>query len=50
MGRAYSQNGKKYECFQNFKRTEKTDLKRPRHRWEDNTRMDLKEIGVNMKN
>ena len=23
---------------------------RPRHRWQDNTRMDLKEISVNMRN
>ena len=22
----------------------------PRHKWEDNIRMDLKEVGVNMKN
>ena len=25
-------------------------LERPRHRWEDNIRMDLKEIGNNMRN
>ena len=25
-------------------------LGRPRHRWEDNIRMDLKEIGINMRN
>ena len=25
-------------------------LGRPRHRWEDNIRMDLKEIGINTKN
>jgi hypothetical protein len=25
-------------------------IERPRHRWEDNIRMDLKEVGVNMRN
>jgi hypothetical protein len=25
-------------------------LGRPRHRWEDNIRMDLKEIGINTRN
>jgi hypothetical protein len=30
--------------------TGKRLLGRPRHRWEDNNRMDLREIGVNMKN
>ena len=29
------------------KPTGKRPLGRPRHRWEDNIRMDLKEIGVN---
>ena len=29
------------------KPTEKTLLGRPRHRWEDNIRMDLKEIAIN---
>ena len=28
----------------------KTPLERPRHRWEDNIRMDLKEIGINTRN
>ena len=32
------------------KPTRKTPLGRPRHRWEDNIRMDLKEVGVNMGN
>ena len=32
------------------KPTEKRPLGRPRHRWEDNFRMNLKEIGVNMRN
>ena len=32
------------------KLTGKRPLGRPRHRWEDNTRMDLKEIGINAGN
>ena len=28
----------------------KIHLGRPRHRWEDNIRMDLKEIGINVRN
>ena len=28
----------------------KSPLGRPRHRWEDNVRMDIKEIGINMRN
>ena len=28
--------------------TRNIPLGRPRHRWEDNNRMDLKEIGINM--
>ena len=28
----------------------KRPLGRPRHRWEDNIRMDLKEIGINTRN
>ena len=32
------------------KPTGKRPLGRPRHRWEDNIRMDLKEIGINMRN
>ena len=30
--------------------TGKRPLVRPRHRWEDKNRMDLKEIDVNMRN
>ena len=41
-------------CFKNFKRyhtpTEKRPLGRTRHRWEDNIRMDLKEIVINTNN
>jgi hypothetical protein len=28
----------------------KRPLGRPRHRWEDNIRMNIKEIGINMRN
>ena len=31
------------------KPTRKRPLGRPRHKWEDNIRMDLKEIGINTK-
>ena len=30
--------------------TGKKPLGRPRHRWEDNIRMDLKEIGIKVRN
>ena len=32
------------------KPTGKRPLERPRNRWEDNIRMDLKEMGINTKN
>ena len=32
------------------KHTEKRPLGRPRHRWEENIRMDLEEIGINAGN
>ena len=32
------------------KPTEKKSLGRPRHRWEDNIRMDLNKIGISMMN
>ena len=32
------------------KPTEKKHLGKPRRRWEDNIRMNLKEIGINMRN
>ena len=32
------------------KPTGKRPLGRPRHRWEDNIRMDLKEIGISTRN
>ena len=39
--------GKYYSGVQS---TEKRPLGRPRRRWEDNIRMDLKEIGINTRN
>ena len=36
--------------FLTRKPTAKRPFGRPRHRWEDNIRMDLKEIGINMMN
>ena len=50
MGRACSQNEKKgISAFKILtgKPTGKRPLGRPRHRWEENIRMDLKEIGIN---
>ena len=43
---------KKEWCFQNLtgKPTGKGPLGRPRHKWEDNIRMDLKEIFINTGN
>ena len=43
------------ECRSAFKiltgkPTGKSPLGRPRHRWEDNIRMDLEEIGINVGN
>ena len=43
MGRACSQNG-------GSKPIGKIPLWRPRHRWEDNIRMDLEEIAINAGN
>ena len=42
MGRACSQNG--------GTPTGKRPLGRPRSRWEDNIRMDLKEVGIDTRN
>jgi len=52
MGRACSQNQKGRSNFRILtdKPTEKIPLERPRHRWKNNIRMDLKEIGVNTRN
>ena len=43
-----SNNGGRQECFQNFNR--KKPLGRPWRRWEDNIRMDLRELGINTRN
>ena len=53
MGRACSQNGKKGRSALNVltgKPTGKRPLGRPRRRWEDNIRMDLKGIDINKRN
>jgi hypothetical protein len=38
------------ECFQHFNRYRTPTGKRPRHRWKGNIRIDLKGIGINMRN
>ena len=52
MGRSCSQNGRRLECFQNLTSIPagKRPLGRPKRRWEDNIRMNLKEIGINTRN
>ena len=52
MGRVFSQMGEGRGTFKILtgKPTGKRPLGRPRHRWEDNLSMDLKEIGINMRN
>ena len=52
MGRACSQSGGGRSAFKMLtgKSTGKRTLGRPRHRWEDNIKMDLKEIGINTRN
>ena len=53
MGRVCSQNGKKVRsAFKILTGTPagKRLLRRPRHRWEDNIRIYLKEIGFSMRN
>ena len=52
MGRSCNRNGRRQECFQIFNRSPigKRPLGRPRRRWEENIRMDLKEIGINTRN
>ena len=50
MGRACNQNeGTAFKILES-KFTGKIVLGRPRHRWEENIRMDIKEIGVNTRN
>ena len=51
MGRACSQEeGRSPFKILTGKPTGKRPLERPRHRWEDNIRMDLEEIGINVGN
>jgi hypothetical protein len=47
MGRAYSTNGEKRNAYRLLvgKPEEKRPLRRPRRRWVDNIKMDLREIG-----
>jgi hypothetical protein len=47
MGRECSTNGEKRNAYRILvgKPERKRPLGRPRRRWEDNTRMDLREIG-----
>ena len=47
MGRAYSQSGVR-SAFKIL--TGKPTFRKPRRRWENNIRMDLKEIGINTRN
>ena len=44
------EKGRSVFKFLTGKPTGKRPLGRPRHRWEENIRMDLKEIGVNTRN
>ena len=53
IGRSCSKNGKKGRSAVKIvtdKPTGKRPLGKPRHRWEDNIRMDLKGMGVNKRN
>ena len=52
MGRSYSQHGRGRSAFRilTCTPTGKRPLRRPKHRWENNIRMDLKEIGINTRN
>ena len=48
--KSFGQNGEMYKCLENGKRTVKIPLGRPRRRWEDDIRIDLKETGINTGN
>ena len=53
IGRSCSKNGKKGRSAVKIvtdKPTGKRPLGKPRHRWEENIRRDLKEIGINTRN
>jgi hypothetical protein len=45
MGSSYDRHGGEEECIWHFgeKARSQTPLGKPRHRWEDNIKMDLKE-------
>ena len=47
MGGAYSTSGEEERCTHGLVRKPERQrpLRRPRHRWEDNTKMDLQEVG-----
>jgi hypothetical protein len=48
MGRANSRHGSEEKCLQGFgeKIIRKVNIRGPRHRWEDNTKMDIREMGL----
>ena len=48
MGRSCNRNGK--SAFKTGKPTGKRLLGSPRSRWEDDIRMDIREIGINTRN
>ena len=52
MGRPCRQNGGRRSAFKILtgKPTGKRPLRRPKRMWEDYIRMDLKEIGINIRN
>ena len=52
MGREGSQNRRRLNCFQDINRqtTGKRPIRRPRHKWDHNIRMDLQEIDISMRN
>jgi hypothetical protein len=45
MGKACSTHGRGEKCILIGKPEERRPVGRPRHRWEDNIRMDLREMG-----
>ena len=49
MSRSYSQNRNTFKILKETA-TEKRGLGRPKRKWEDNIRIDPKEIGVNTRN
>ena len=50
MSRSYSQNGRYAFKILTGKPTGKRPSGRPRHRWEDNIRIDINETGINTRN